>query len=146
MKAALILAASALLAAPELQAQTGVTGNVSGEWWTPGFNARVSIEPCGDAVCGRIVWLWDEAPKGVADKSPLVGRLVIDRMQAAEAGFWRGGRLYNPEDGRDYKGSLHLQSPERLVVDGCVLFICQTQVWRRADPGRCPPVAALSAQ
>jgi Uncharacterized protein conserved in bacteria (DUF2147) len=85
-------------------------------------------------------------PKGIADKSPLVGRLVIDRMQAAEAGFWRGGRLYNPEDGRDYKGSLQLQSPERLVVDGCVLFICQTQVWRRADPGRCPPVAALSPQ
>ncbi len=140
MKAALLLATSALLAACQAQA------TVTGEWWTRGFNARVRIEPCGDAVCGRIVWLWDEAPKGVADKSPLVGRLVIDRMQAAEAGFWRGGRLYNPEDGRDYKGSLHLQSPERLVVDGCVLFICQTQVWRRADPGRCPPVAALSPQ
>jgi Delta7-sterol 5-desaturase len=142
MKAVLMLAASALLAAPELQAQTSVTG----EWWTPGFNARVRIAPCGDAVCGRIVWLWDETPKGIADTSPLVGRLVIDRMQAAETGFWRGGRLYNPEDGRDYKGSLQLQSPERLVVDGCVLFICQTQVWRRADPGRCPPVAALSPQ
>lgn len=101
MKAALILV-SALLASSELQAQAGVAG----EWWTPGFNAKVRIEPCGDAVCGRIVWLWDEAPKGVADKDPLIGRLVIDRMQAAEAGFWRGGRLYNPEDGRDYKGSL----------------------------------------
>lgn len=141
MKAALILV-SALLASSELQAQASTTGNISGEWWTPGFNAKVRIEPCGDAVCGRIVWLWDEAPKGVADKDPLVGRLVIDRMQAAEAGFWRGGRLYNPEDGRDYKGSLQLQSPQRLVVDGCVLFFCQTQVWRRADPGRCPPVAA----
>lgn len=142
MKAALILAMSALLAAPELRAQAGVTG----EWWTPGFNARVRIEPCGDAVCGRIVWLWDETPKGVADRKPLIGRMVIDRMQAAEAGLWRGGRLYNPEDGRDYKGSLHLQSPERLVVDGCVLFVCQTQVWRRADPGRSPPVAVPSPQ
>ena len=146
MKAALILATSVLFSAPQAHAQPGATGGVTGDWWTPGFNARVRIEPCGDAVCGRIVWLWVEAPKGVADKNPLVGRLVIDRMQAAEAGVWRGGRLYNPEDGRDYKGSLHLQSPERLVVDGCVLFICQTQVWRRADPGRCPPVAALSAQ
>jgi Delta7-sterol 5-desaturase len=140
MKGALILATSALLAAPQVQAQAGATG----EWWTPGFNARVRIEPCADALCGRIVWLWDEAPKGVADKAPLVGRLVIDRMRAAEAGFWRGGRLYNPEDGRDYKGSLQLQSPDRLVVDGCVLFICQTQVWRRAEPGRCPPVAPAS--
>lgn len=40
-----------------------------GDWWTPGFNARVRIEPCGDAVCGRIVWLWDETAKDSADKS-----------------------------------------------------------------------------
>jgi uncharacterized protein (DUF2147 family) len=114
---------------------------VSGEWWTPGFNARVRIEPCGDAVCGRIVWLWDDTPKGIADKAPLIGRTVIDRMVAADGQRWQGGRLYNPEDGRDYKGSLHLQSPTRLVVDGCVLFVCQTQVWRRVEPERCPPVA-----
>jgi uncharacterized protein (DUF2147 family) len=115
---------------------------IAGEWWTPGFNARVRIEPCGDAVCGRIVWLWDDTPTDIADKNPLVGRLVIDRMAAAEPGRWRGGRLYNPEDGRDYKGSLHLQSATRLVVDGCVLFICRTQVWRRVDADRCPPVAS----
>lgn len=142
MKAAHLLAAGTLLAATALQAQPRPNHAVNGEWWTPGFNARVRIDACGDAVCGHIVWLWDEAPKGVADTNPLVGRLVIDRMQAAEAGFWRGGRLYNPEDGRDYRGSLHLQSPERLVVDGCVLFVCRTQVWRRFDPGHCPPVAA----
>ena len=56
-------------------------GAIAGEWWTPGFNARVRIEPCGDAVCGRIVWLWDDKPKGIADKSPLIGRTVIDRMR-----------------------------------------------------------------
>jgi hypothetical protein len=96
---------------------------------------------CGDAVCGRIVWLWDDTPKGIVDKAPLIGRTVIDRMVEAEGNQWRGGRLYNPEDGRDYKGSLQLRSPTRLVVDGCVLFVCQTQVWRRADVERCPPVA-----
>jgi hypothetical protein len=59
-----------------------------------------------------------------------------------ESSRWQGGRLYNPEDGRDYKGSLHLQSPTRLVVDGCVLFICRTQVWRRFAAQQRPPVAA----
>ena len=54
-------------------------------------------------------------------------------MQAAEPGVWRGGRLYNPEDGRDYKGSLALPAADRLVVDGCMLVFCQNQVWRRAD-------------
>ena len=137
MKQLMLAALLTVAAFHAAEAQNGV----SGEWWTPGFNARVRIEPCGDAVCGRIVWLWDETPKDVADKSPLVGKVVIDRMVAAEAGVWRGGRLYNPEDGRDYRGSLQLQAPNRLVVDGCVLFICQTQVWRRADSSRCPPVA-----
>jgi uncharacterized protein (DUF2147 family) len=137
MSRLLILALLAAFRAAPAWAQT----DLAGEWWTPGFNARVRIEPCGDAICGRIVWLWDDTPTKIADKTPLVGKVVIDRMRAAESGRWTGGRLYNPEDGRDYKGSLQLQSPTRLVVDGCVLFICRTQVWRRADPSRCPPVA-----
>ena len=113
-----------------------------GEWWTPGFNARVKLEACGETLCGRIVWAWDETPKDIADKHPLVGRKVIDGMRIEASHRWSGGRLYNPEDGRDYKGSIELQSPSRLVVDGCVLFICKTQVWRRFDGQRCPPVAA----
>jgi uncharacterized protein (DUF2147 family) len=134
---ALLLCLLAGVIAPSVQAQPDVVG----EWWTPGFNARVRITPCGGAVCGKIVWLWDDTPKQIADKAPLIGRTVIDRMVAADGQRWHGGRLYNPEDGRDYKGSLHLQSPTRLVVDGCVLFVCQTQVWRRVEPERCPPVA-----
>jgi uncharacterized protein (DUF2147 family) len=135
------LASIAALAALACSATAHAQPDLIGDWWTPGFNARVRIERCGDAVCGRIVWLWDDQPQGIADKQPLIGRTVIHHMQAAEPGRWHGGRLYNPEDGRDYKGSLHLQSATRLVVDGCVLFICQTQVWRRADLARCPPVA-----
>lgn len=131
----LALAGSAASAAPP-----GLEAN--GEWWTPGFNARVRIDACGDnAVCGRIVWLWDEKPQGIADKTPLVGKLVIDQMKPSEPGLWAGGRLYNPEDGREYKGSLQLRAGSTLVISGCVLFICQTQVWRRADPARCPPAA-----
>jgi len=136
MRALLLLAVVATSAA----ADPG--HGVLGEWWTPGFNARVRIETCGDdAICGRIVWLWDDKPQGIAAKGPLVGRLVIEQMRATHPERWAGGRLYNPEDGRDYKGSLQLRSPSTLVVDGCVLFVCQTQVWRRADLARCPPTA-----
>ena len=138
MRSALLLLA--LAAGTTRAAPPGLDAH--GEWWTPGFNARVRIEACGDnLVCGRIVWLWDDKPQGIADKTPLGGKLVIDQMKLAEPGQWAGGRLYNPEDGRDYKGSLQLRSGSTLVVSGCVLFICQTQVWRRADPARCPPVA-----
>jgi len=113
-----------------------------GEWWTPGFNARVRIEPCGDAVCGHIVWAWDDTPADIVDKAPLVGRKVVEGMRAEGASRWAGGRLYNPEDGRDYRGSLQLQSESRLLLEGCVLFVCRQQIWRRVDAARCPPVAA----
>jgi len=138
MKAALLWLALACTAAPAAE----LGRDVQGEWWTPGFNARVRIEACGDgAVCGRIAWLWDDKPEGIADQTPLLGKRVIDQMRPSEPGRWIGGRLYNPEDGRNYKGSLQLRSDSTLVVSGCVLFVCQTQVWRRADPARCPPVA-----
>lgn len=127
-----------MLAAP---ASAEPRSQLIGEWWTPGFNARVRIQACGDAVCGHIVWLWDEQARGVVDRGPLIGKAVIDGMRATEPLRWSGGRLYNPEDGRDYKGSLQLRSPSSLLVDGCVLFICQTQVWRKFDASRSPPVA-----
>jgi uncharacterized protein (DUF2147 family) len=50
---ALWLVSGAAWAAGEAAATSPV-----GEWWTPGFGARVRIEPCGDALCGRIVWVW----------------------------------------------------------------------------------------
>lgn len=116
---------------------------IKGDLWTPGFNARVRIAPCGDALCGHIVWVWDGTPKDIADKSPLVGRKVSEGMVPESPARWSSGRLYNPEDGRDYKGSLMLAATNRLLVDGCVRFICKSQVWRRADSERCPPVAPL---
>jgi len=137
MKAALV-GIALLLGAAAATAQQHAT--LLGDWWTPGFGARVRIEACGDAVCGRIVWLWDESPKDIADKNPLIGRRVIEGMRADGSARWQGGRLYNPEDGRDYKGHMQLESATRLSVEGCVLFICKQQIWRRADMNRCPPV------
>ena len=136
---AAICACVGLADAQPVPARTSATP--VGDWWTPGFNARVRIAPCGDVLCGHIVWLWDETPKDIVDKSPLVGRKIVEGMRPDSAVRWSGGRLYNPEDGRDYKGSLTMTAASSLVVDGCVLFICKSQVWRRADSERCPPVA-----
>jgi uncharacterized protein (DUF2147 family) len=142
MKAAMLLLAAALAAPPShaQPAEQRQPAALLGEWWTPGFNARVRIEACGDAVCGHIVWAWDDSPKDIVDKRPLVGRKVIEGMRSDGGSRWHGGRLYNPEDGHDYKGLLHLQSATRLSVEGCVLFICRQQLWRRVDMNRCPPV------
>ena len=132
--------ASALLSMSA--AASGVDSqSVFGEWWTPGFNARVRLEPCSDKLCGTIVWVWDESPKDIAEPRPLVGLPIIVDMRPDGASRWSAGRIYNPEDGRNYAGSLTLKSAHNLLVEGCVLFICKSQVWRRVQEQRCPPVA-----
>jgi uncharacterized protein (DUF2147 family) len=124
-------------AAPGIASQSSIFG----EWWTPGFNARVWLEPCSDKLCGTIVWTWDEAPKDIAESRPLVGLPIIVDMRPDGAASWNAGRIYNPEDGRHYAGSVTLKSEHNLLIEGCVLFICKSQVWRRFDGQRCPAAA-----
>ncbi len=144
---ALCLAVVALT--PGAHAQT-----VQDEWWTPAFSARVKLSPCDDKLCGSIVWAWDDTPGGASDKRPLAGQRIISGMkleqgdkahQGDKAGQGASpvyrGNIYNPEDGQTYKATMRLKSANTLLVEGCVLFICREQVWRRHDSLKSPPVA-----
>jgi uncharacterized protein (DUF2147 family) len=45
---------------------------------------------------------------------------------------WTDGRIYNPDDGRTYRGTLRLIAPDRVKVTGCLIFpLCGSQTWRR---------------
>jgi Delta7-sterol 5-desaturase len=110
------------------------------EWWTPGFSARVKLDPCENKLCGTITWAWDEKTTDVVDRRPLVGQRIISGM-VANAAQGYSGSIYNPEDGRTYSATMRLKSPNTLLVEGCVLFICQKQVWRRYSSASCPMVA-----
>jgi uncharacterized protein (DUF2147 family) len=113
---------------------------VAGDWWTPGFSARVRLAPCGDAWCGHIVWLWDEDAEAAAGRPPLLGRAVVRGMRVQGPAKLGAGTLHDPESGHDYRGSLELRPDGRLLVQGCVLVVCRTQTWRRHEPLREPPV------
>jgi uncharacterized protein (DUF2147 family) len=129
-----------LLPATQAAAQTAAQGVVD-EWWTPGFNARVRLAPCDDKLCGTIIWAWDELPSGAADKRPLLGQRIITGMKP-DRNHGYSGSIYNPEDGQTYNASMRLKSANTLLVEGCVLFICKAQVWRRYSSQSCPTVAA----
>jgi uncharacterized protein (DUF2147 family) len=127
------------------------TPSLLDEWWTPGFAARVRLTPCADdkaglKLCGAIVWAWDDPPNGATDKRPLMGQRIIwgmlaDNGQPGGALVRYAGNIYNPEDGQTYKATMRLKSANTLLVEGCVLFICREQVWRRWDSLRTPPVS-----
>jgi len=119
---------------------------VFGRWATPGLSGVVELAPCTQqgTLCGTIRWLWDATDeKGRqrldaqnADASlrsrPLIGLTILSGLKTTAAGVWEG-RIYNPEDGQTYRATLSRRGADELVIEGCVLFICQKQVWRKAS-------------
>lgn len=137
-KTSLVGALLLLVAAFPANAQSSITGR----WVTEDRRAVVNIQPCGNAVCGRVERILVETPNGAAqrdvnnpDPSLRSRRIVGSRVLwgfTRDGGRYRGGRLYDPETGRTVNGRLQL-SGSRLQVTGCVLAgtICQTQNWTR---------------
>ncbi|MBX3479351.1 MAG: DUF2147 domain-containing protein [Caulobacter sp.] len=132
MLAGLALAGAALAADP----------SPVGVWKTPEDHGLIRIYECGAALCGRIVGsdtlnanpgLKDAANKDAA----LRGRPLKDLqlMSGFKGGpkTWKDGRIYRPQDGGTYKGSLELVEANKLKLTGCAApLLCQSQTWVRA--------------
>jgi uncharacterized protein (DUF2147 family) len=152
MRAAARIALSTLagmalaLLAPSTKAEEPEEDPVVGEWGTQGMSAKVKVAPCAaGGICGTILWLWEPVdhlgrPKtdgenpdvGLRDRS-LIGVQILSGFRRRASGEFDGGTVYNPEDGRTYDATLRLQGTDSLIIEGCFLFICRRQVWRRAS-------------
>ena len=118
----------------------------SGTWLTEGGKSRVRISPCGAALCGAITWLREPNDASGAPKTdihnpdpgkrsrPVVGTLIVLGMTPSGTGKWQG-QVYNPEDGKTYSGSITLQGPGALQLEGCALggLVCRGQNWTRVN-------------
>jgi len=119
---------------------------VSGRWLTPGASAVVELTRCADAatLCGTIRWLWeatDEKGRQRLDSQnsdpnlrarPLLGLVILSGLTPRPGGGWQG-RIYNPEDGQTYRATIARRGADSLMVEGCVLFVCQKQIWRKSS-------------
>jgi uncharacterized protein (DUF2147 family) len=90
-----------------------------GLWYAEGGAAQVEISACGDALCGRIVWLrspLDETGCDLRDRSngntslrdrPLLGLEVLQGLKPADAEgkVWTDGTIYDPTSGKTYRCS-----------------------------------------
>ena len=116
---------------------------LAGQWRTVRHGALVEISDCGDGTpCGALVWVDDSVSRGhlhdVRNRQPnLRGRPLIG--VPVLWGFlpngddWHDGRLYNPDDGKDFRAHLQLLSPTRLRVTGCLGPFCRSQIWTRTN-------------
>lgn len=124
-------------------------GPADGVWLTEDEDAIVEIRPCGDAACGRIVWLKagpdvrnakdpDPARRGL----PLCGLTVLTGMRRDGNG-WRAATLYDPDDGSTYRDVGVALAGDRLTLTIRVLLFSQSTTWTRtASPDRCVPAGS----
>jgi len=129
--------ALALFLSNTLFAEEGIFGY----WLTPG--SVVKIENCDNYVCAKVETIFvDEGrdPKLILDENNkdkalrsraviginvLSGFLVKDIKQRV----FKGGRIYDPRRGREFKSNLHLKDDGNLEVEGCLAFICDSEEW-----------------
>jgi len=115
--------------------------DVAGRWATEDKASHIVIEDCGDGTpCGKIAWFTPENPDAVdannPDESlrtqPILGLVILKGFERKGSG-WKNGTIYDPEAGKSYSSKIKLADENTLEVKGCIAFICQTQVWTRAD-------------
>ncbi len=139
MIAAALLAAGWAAGAPVLAAPAP-TASYLGRWLTESDGGVVEIYRCGEALCGRVVTSnrlrTDPDARDTKNRNPrlrnrrMAGTDLLSGLEPDGRG-WRG-RLYNPEDGETYSGTMQLDPRGGLRVQGCVLYIlCRSQRWVR---------------
>ena len=129
-----------LTALPALAAPQAIVGT----WLTEDGRSRIALEPCGEKVCGRIVWLREPTDPN--------GRPLIDRENADPAlrnrqilglplfpglvpdGDHWAGEVYNADDGKSYDVTLERTGSGTLKIEGCVLgLLCKGETWTKAE-------------
>lgn len=142
MKASLFAAAALSVAALAASAVAAPPpGDPTGLWQTPTNGGQVRIARCGQALCGTLVTSNAiRANPGVLDehnsdrnlRTRTLRNLPMLRGFTGGPTEWTGGSVYNPADGRTYRGTITMQGDNTLRLRGCVVApLCRTQTWTR---------------
>jgi uncharacterized protein (DUF2147 family) len=125
-----VLAAAAL--AGGVAAQTPAA-DVAGVWIDHTGQGAVEIAPCGNRVCGRVVWLKNPEHKSRTGKR-ICGTQILGDLRREGARAWGDGWIYNPEDEERFSAALELANADTLMVTGYLGFklLGETFTWKRA--------------
>lgn len=83
--------------------------DAKGLWQTADKAGVVEFKPCDkkpSALCGRVVW--DKDAGGAADTCGV----FVAELQRYEKDAWRDGWVFDPRDGKKYKGVLRVKNGE----------------------------------
>lgn len=105
-----------------------------GIWRNPSNSVHVRAQPCGQRMCGVVVWANDkaraDAKRGGTDQ--LVGAELFRDFILEKPGKWRG-KVFVPDIGKTFSGTITAIDERTLVGKGCLLagLGCKSQTWTR---------------
>lgn len=129
---ALIVAATGL-AAP---ASAGAQEQIYGVWRNPKNSVHIDIQPCGEYLCGRVVWAnahaREDARKGGTKE--LVGSQLLRNFAPGKGGAWKG-KVFVPDLNVTVSGTAELIDANTLKARGCFFagLGCKAQNWKRVQ-------------
>ena len=115
--------------------------DATGLWQTPTNGGQVEISHCGNRLCGKLVTsdhikadptVKDEHNRDQTQRGRTLKNLQMLYDFTGGPTKWTGGKVYNPDDGGTYSGTIELISDNQLKLKGCIVApFCKTQVWNR---------------
>ena len=117
-----------------------------GTWLTGSKKGRVQIYKQGTQYFGKIVWLKEpndpktnqpktdsNNPDSPKKAQPLLGLVNLRNFSYAGENVWDQGKVYDPENGKEYSCKLTLRNNNTLDVRGYVgiALLGRTDTWQR---------------
>lgn len=114
--------------APGAFESASAASDPTGIWINDTGRGAIEIKPCGNALCGNVVWVKD------ASDAKGCGKQIIGDAAPAGDGRWDNGWIYSPERGRKYNVELTPLANGKLQVMGYagLRFLSRTMIWTRA--------------
>lgn len=120
--------------------------DIVGIWLNANGQGQIQIYKEGGKYFGKLFWLKEpNGPKGNPkldannpDKSlqskPLIGSLILRNFKYDD-GEWNSGRIYDPQNGKDYKCYIKLKDARTLSLRGYIgiSLLGRTEIWTRVS-------------
>jgi uncharacterized protein (DUF2147 family) len=109
----------------------GAQAAVRGRWINPSKSVIIEITPCGEVLCGTVVWASEKAKRDARKGTHhLVGTRLLTGMKHSSAHVWKG-RIFVPDHNMHASAKLRPEGGTHLKVSGCVMMICKSQTWTK---------------
>ncbi len=61
-----------------------------------------------------------------------LGKLIVEDMENIGNGKFKGGTIWDPSEDKTYASKMNFSGKD-MNVEGCILFFCRAQLWKRVE-------------